>query len=174
MSKLDQMQADLVNTICLLEKYFLPAFFDIMIHLPVHLVREVKLCGPVYLRWMYPFERQMKILKDYVRNRDKPEGCIAESYIAEEAIEFCIEYLSEVDAIGIPPKKYRSDVGLPLPGGCVVRIDRKLWVQAHRYVLENTNEVQPYIMLVTISFILYILVIFSVIVIIILISSLIS
>ena len=71
-------------------------------------------------------------------------------------------------------KKYRSDVGLPLPGGCVVRIDRKLWVQAHRYVLENTNEVQPYIMLVTISFILYILVIFSVIVIIILISSLIS
>ena len=163
-----------MNIICLLEKYFLPAFFDIMIHLPVHLVREVKLCGPVYLRWMYPFKRQMKILKDYVRNRDKPEGCIAESYIAEEAIEFCIEYLSEVDAIGIPPKKYRSDVGLPLPGGCVVRIDRKLWVQAHRYVLENTNEVQPYIMLVTISFILYILVIFSVIVIIILISSLIS
>ncbi|XP_052291954.1 uncharacterized protein LOC127900771 [Citrus sinensis] len=136
-SKLDQMQADLVNTICLLEKYFLPAFFDIMIHLPVHLVREVKLCGPIYLRWMYPFERQMKILKDYVRNRDKPEGCIAESYIAEEAIEFCIEYLSEVDAIGIPPKKYRSDVGLPLPGGCVVRINRKLWVQAHRYDEHN-------------------------------------
>ncbi|XP_052297002.1 uncharacterized protein LOC127902216 [Citrus sinensis] len=144
-SKLDQMQADLVNTICLLEKYFSPAFFDIMIHLPVHLVREVKLCGPVYLRWMYPFERQMKILKDYVRNRDKPEGCIAESYIAEEVIEFCIEYLSEVDAIGIPPKNYRSNVGLPLLGGCVVKIDRKLWVQAHRYVLKNTNEVQPYI-----------------------------
>ena len=83
----------------MLEKYFLPAFFDIMIHLPVHLVREVKLCGPVYLRWIYPFERQMKILKDYVRNRDKPEGCIAESYIAEEAIEVCIEYLYEVDAM---------------------------------------------------------------------------
>ena len=65
-SKLDQMQVNLVNSLCLLEKYFLPAFFDIMIHLPVHLVGSVKLCGPVYLRWKYPFEREMKILKDYV------------------------------------------------------------------------------------------------------------
>ncbi|KAL6334469.1 hypothetical protein AAG906_016009 [Vitis piasezkii] len=28
----------------------------------------VRLCGPVYLRWMYPFERFMKVLKGYVQN----------------------------------------------------------------------------------------------------------
>ena len=88
-SALDKLQNDLVVTLCLLEKYFPPSFFDIMLHLTVHLVREVRLCGPVYLRWMYPFERFMKVLKGYVRNRNRPEGCIVECYIAEEAIEFC-------------------------------------------------------------------------------------
>lgn len=62
---LDSLQSELVMTLCLLEKSFSPAFFDITIHLCVHLVREVKLCGPVYLRWMYPFERYMKVLKGY-------------------------------------------------------------------------------------------------------------
>jgi hypothetical protein len=61
--KLKKMQSDLVETVCELEKFFPPSFFDIMIHLSVHLVREVELCGPVFFRWMYPFERYMKTLK---------------------------------------------------------------------------------------------------------------
>ncbi|CAL9018480.1 unnamed protein product, partial [Prunus brigantina] len=88
-SNLDKLEEDVVVTLCLLEKYFPPSFFDIMVHLVVHLVREVRLCGPVYFRWMYPFERYMKVLKGYVQNRTRPEGCIAERYIAEEAVEFC-------------------------------------------------------------------------------------
>lgn len=47
-AKLDKIQSDIVITLCLLEKYFPPSFFDIMIHLTVHLVREVRLCGPVH------------------------------------------------------------------------------------------------------------------------------
>ncbi|GJR05846.1 reverse transcriptase domain-containing protein [Tanacetum coccineum] len=35
------MQEELVVTLCLLEKFFPPSFFDIMIHLTVHLTREV-------------------------------------------------------------------------------------------------------------------------------------
>jgi hypothetical protein len=147
--KLDEIQKDLVITLCLLEKFFLPSFFDIMVHLTVHLVKEVRLCGPVHFRWMYPFERYMKVLKGYVRNRNCPEGCIAESYIAEEAVEFCTEYLSGVDAVGIPSSKNMTtddpENGRPLSGGHVVTIDREQWEQAHRYVLENTNDVQPYI-----------------------------
>ena len=54
---LDELQNEIVVTLCLFEKYFPPSFFDIMVHLTVHLVREVRLCGPVYFRWMYPFER---------------------------------------------------------------------------------------------------------------------
>ncbi|XP_024042746.1 uncharacterized protein LOC112099565 [Citrus clementina] len=146
---LDQLQADVVETVCSLEMYFLPAFFDVMVYLMVHLVREVKLCGPIYLRWMYPFERDMKKLKGYVRNRNRPEGCIAEAYIAEEAVEFCSEYLSGVDAVGLPSRKNAtydySDMGYPLLGGKLETVPFHQWQQAHLYVLANTNDVQPYI-----------------------------
>ncbi|CAL9024339.1 unnamed protein product [Prunus brigantina] len=52
--------------------------------------------------WMYPFERYMKVLKGYVQNRTRPEGCIAKQYIAEEAVEFCTKHLSEVNTVGVP------------------------------------------------------------------------
>ncbi|KAE9604361.1 hypothetical protein Lalb_Chr11g0070811 [Lupinus albus] len=66
-----------------LEMYFTRSFFGIMVHLSIHLVREIQLCGPCYMRWMYPFERYMKTLKGYVKNRSRPEGCIVERYIVE-------------------------------------------------------------------------------------------
>ncbi len=47
-------------TFCLLEKKIPPYFFNIMTHLLVHLMVEVKLCGPVHTQWMYPMERYMK------------------------------------------------------------------------------------------------------------------
>nr|GEU94990.1 hypothetical protein [Tanacetum cinerariifolium] len=40
--------------------------------------REVKLCGPICFRYMYPFERCMKVIKGHVQNRNNLEGCIAE------------------------------------------------------------------------------------------------
>ncbi|KAK6786213.1 hypothetical protein RDI58_014738 [Solanum bulbocastanum] len=40
-----------------LEKILPPGFFDVMEHLPIHLVHEALLGGPVQYRWMYPFER---------------------------------------------------------------------------------------------------------------------
>ncbi|GJY97245.1 hypothetical protein Tco_0514155 [Tanacetum coccineum] len=45
--------------------------------------------------WMFPFERYMKKLKNYVRNKAKPEGSIAEGYVAEEALTFCSRYLKD-------------------------------------------------------------------------------
>ncbi|KAI5327463.1 hypothetical protein L3X38_026859 [Prunus dulcis] len=125
-SKLDKLEEDVVVTLCLLEKYFPPSFFDIMVHLVVHLVREVRLCGPVYFRWMYPFERYMKVLKGYVQNRTRPEGCIAERYIAEEAVEFYTQHLSDVSTVGVPSSQ-KMGVSKPL-SGCT-----------------NTEEVLPYI-----------------------------
>ncbi|GJU04078.1 putative reverse transcriptase domain-containing protein [Tanacetum coccineum] len=40
LQELDKLQLELVVTLCLLEKFFPPSFFDIMIHLTVHLTRE--------------------------------------------------------------------------------------------------------------------------------------
>ncbi|KAL0551848.1 hypothetical protein IC582_010937 [Cucumis melo] len=135
---------------CLLEKYFPPSFFTIMMHLTVHIVREVKLCGPVYLRWMYSFERYMKVLKNYVRNRNCPEGCIAESYIVEEAIKFCSDFLSGVDPVGLGIDRLdtsldNSSFGRPLSVGVSFKPEQGLLYQAHRYVLANTIDVQPYL-----------------------------
>ena len=85
-----------------------------------------------------------QVTEDFFLNR--PEGCIAECYIAEEAIEFCTKYLSNVDAIGIPiSANIDQKVGAPILGGQVVTIDSNLWLHAHHYVLENTTIVQPYI-----------------------------
>ena len=53
---LDELEKNIVEILCLLEKYFPPSFFDILVYLIIHLVSEVRQCGPVYFRWMYPFE----------------------------------------------------------------------------------------------------------------------
>ena len=61
--ELDKLQENIILTLCELETYFPPSFFDVTVHLIVHLVDEIKCCGPVFLRNMYPFERFMGILK---------------------------------------------------------------------------------------------------------------
>ncbi|XP_016436993.1 uncharacterized protein LOC107763084 isoform X2 [Nicotiana tabacum] len=75
---LDQLATQIPITLSKIEKIFLPIFFDIMVHLVIHLPREAKLAGPVQYRWMYPIERFLRKLKCYVRNRSRPEGSIAE------------------------------------------------------------------------------------------------
>ena len=52
-----------------------------MIHLPIHLVNEVRLGRPVQNRWMYSTEREMGTFKSYIRNRHFPEGCVAETQV---------------------------------------------------------------------------------------------
>ncbi|KAL0546536.1 hypothetical protein IC582_016447 [Cucumis melo] len=142
-SELDALQEDIVMTLCNLEKYFPPSFFTIMVHLVVHLVREVKLCGPVYLRWMYPFERYMKVLKSFVRNRNRPEGCIAEAQVCEEAVHFCSDFLSGLDEIGLGSLNSREEkqIDRPLSAGTYVRPDMQELKQAHLHILQNTEEV---------------------------------
>ncbi|XP_060963569.1 uncharacterized protein LOC133033047 [Cannabis sativa] len=143
--KLMNLRSEIIEVLCYLEQFFPPSFFDITVHLTVHLVREVKLCGPVYLRWMYPFERYMKMLKGYARNKSRPEGCIVESYIVEETIEFCSDYMSEVTTVGsrltlVDIGTSRENRGVSVCG--VSRADRE---EAHRLVLQNIDEVQLYI-----------------------------
>jgi len=78
-----QMTANSVEIMCLMEMEMPPSFFDIISHLPNHLVEELFICGPVHTRWMYPYECYFKTLKGYVRNYAKPEGSIAQGYQIE-------------------------------------------------------------------------------------------
>ncbi|XP_021846923.2 uncharacterized protein [Spinacia oleracea] len=145
-SKLTSLQSGIIITLCQLEMYFPPSFFDIMVHLTVHLVREIQLCGPAYLRYMYPVERYMKILKDYVMNGSRPEGCIAERYVLEEAIEHCSQFLSSLEAVGIPKPRYSGGIeGKGIMGCKVLTISHDMLNQAHLYVLHNSTEVDSYV-----------------------------
>ena len=56
-SDLHKLDEQIVLILCKLEKIFPPAFFDVMVHLAIHLPREAMLGGPVQYRWMYPIER---------------------------------------------------------------------------------------------------------------------
>ncbi|XP_042432650.1 uncharacterized protein LOC122019228 [Zingiber officinale] len=56
-NRLEALEENIAETLCMLERYFPPAFFTISVHLTIHLAREARLCGPVQFRWMYPFER---------------------------------------------------------------------------------------------------------------------
>ncbi|XP_019179175.1 PREDICTED: uncharacterized protein LOC109174391 [Ipomoea nil] len=122
--KLDELQNGIVVTLSQLEMYFPPSFFDVMVHLVVHLVREIKQCGPAYLRWMYPFER----------------------YIAKEVTEFCTEYLAGVEAIGLSKYRYEGrSAGKGTRGRKVAGMPREDIEEAHLYILHNTSEVEPYL-----------------------------
>nr|CAD40129.2 OSJNBa0061C06.13 [Oryza sativa Japonica Group] len=142
---LDGLQTDTVNTLCHLEMFFPLSFFDIMVHLPVHLVKQTKLCGPAFQREMWPFERYMGVLKSYVCNRAKPEGSIIEGYTTEEAIEFCVNNMSDADPIGVPASRHEGRLsGVGTIGRKRIMPDQASYAQAHYAVLQHMAEVGPY------------------------------
>ena len=88
---LPSLQKDVVQCLVSFELVFPPTFFNIMTHLIVHLVEEIRILGPVFLHNMFPFERFMGVLKKYVHNRARPEGSISKGRETEEVIEFCVD-----------------------------------------------------------------------------------
>ena len=63
---MEKVEEHIVLVLSKLELIFPLAFFDIMVHLVMHLPEEDILGGSVQMRWMYPFERFMKMFKEYV------------------------------------------------------------------------------------------------------------
>ena len=49
-NQLQRLKNDIIITLCKLERLFPPSFFDIMMHLPMHLENEAKIVGPVQYR----------------------------------------------------------------------------------------------------------------------------
>ncbi|XP_056843209.1 uncharacterized protein LOC108820250 [Raphanus sativus] len=150
--KLISMETEFVETMCQLERFFPPALFDIMFHLPIHLSKEARLGGPVHFRWMYPFERYMKTLKAFVKNYARPEACMAEAYLAGECVAFCLEFLK--DSVPVQEAVNRNEdvetdtmvvEGRPLQKGIEVTLSDKDRDIAHRYVLMNMASLDPFL-----------------------------
>ncbi len=96
-AEIPEMERFSAEVVCKLELALPPSFFDGKIHLLLHLVREVAIAGPVHCRWMYWLERNMMVLKSYVRNKARVEGSIAEGYLAYESMVYSANILSTID-----------------------------------------------------------------------------
>ena len=68
-----------------------------MIPRMLHFSEETILSGLVYMQWMYPFERYLKKLKNYVRNVTKLEGSSSKGYVINKALTFCSRYFNDVE-----------------------------------------------------------------------------
>ena len=88
----ERLKKEIPVILCKLEKIYPPSFFDVMMHLPIHLPEEALLRGPVHYGWMFLVERRLGYLKGTVRNKSRPEGSIAETYIVDESLTFVSRY----------------------------------------------------------------------------------
>ena len=110
MSTLEQLQRDIAETLVRLEMYFPPTYFDISLHLLIHLIDQIRALGLMYLHQMFPFKRLMKVFRRYVRNRFRPEGGMVEGWSTKEAIEFCSYYL-DIKRVGVLESRHEGRLG---------------------------------------------------------------
>ena len=99
---------------------------------------------------MYPIERRLGTFKGYVRNRARPEGSIAEAYIAIEVLAFCSKYIETADQLSKEvgednPGLNIFDYSIQVTGKSLQEhkpkdLDKMVW-----YVLNNCHEILPYI-----------------------------
>ena len=154
---LEEQEAKIVLILCKLERIFPPSFFDIMVHLLIHLPYEAKIVGPPQYRWMFPFERKMGTLKGYVKNKARPEGCIAESFIDKECLNFCSMYLNDVDTL-FNKVEHNNEMmdsdgeisifsckGRPLGSPKAHGLSENELEKIHTYILNNCDEIKELI-----------------------------
>ena len=82
-----------IKTLCMIENTFPTSILTIQSHLLVHLVDEVGVAGVVNMRWMFYLERFMKILKDFVCQKVRPEGNMAKGWLVQESCVWNLECL---------------------------------------------------------------------------------
>ena len=94
-----------------------------------------------------------------MRNRSRPEGSIAEGYLAEECLTFCSRYLHGVETRSTrAPRNYDdgtietnqmslifSRPGRALGKETSINLKHDAGGQMHRYILFNCTEVAPFL-----------------------------
>ncbi len=143
------LREDATITMCMLEMTMPPSFFDIMVHLILHLVDELDMCGLVHTRWMYCVERLNKILKGYVWNMVQLKASMATRYLMDETLGLNTEYMDQFQ-----PSKRRiwdldeeeSICGEVLEGASIqIELIVTQRNMARNYVFNNTNIMAPWV-----------------------------
>jgi hypothetical protein len=126
--------------------YFPLTFFDIIVHFTTHLIKEIKLLGPVFLHQMYVYERFNDILKSFVRNRSYPEGGMVQTYYIEEAVEWALNYADPSNPIGVLKSCHEGRLkGKGTIGWKAITPDPTLFRCAHFHVLQYMSIVSEYL-----------------------------
>lgn len=95
---------------------------------------------------MYPIERYLGKLKSYVRNRSRPEGSIAEAYLADECVTFCSRFLGSEEAkISTDFERSGQNVRYHIgtrrnKDGKVFQLKDSDWKACHTYTLFNSGN----------------------------------
>jgi hypothetical protein len=140
----EQDMTDAAESLCLLEKTFPPTFMDVMSHLMIHLVEELYICGPVHCRWMYPIERYLKSLKDYVRTYARPEASMAEGYSMSETLGYCTEYMHRFEGtrrrVWDEKEENIMNDEIVQGSGWARDMSTELRAWAHDFVISNSSD----------------------------------
>ena len=76
-----------------------------------------------------------------MHNKTYPEDSITKGYIAEECLAFCSLYFKSVEtAFNRHVRNVEESMGTVVS----ITLDSNSWIQAHRYVLFNCEEVTPF------------------------------
>ena len=73
----------LVEVVCLMEETFPCSNLTMQLHLIVHLVDEIALCGTIHARWMFFLECFIKTLKGFMRKSVGSEGIMDEGWLIQ-------------------------------------------------------------------------------------------
>ncbi|KAK3204716.1 hypothetical protein Dsin_018762 [Dipteronia sinensis] len=93
----------------------------------------------------------MKFLKGFVKNRSRPEGCIVEHYSDEECACHCSGYMKHGAETGVRYTQIHDfenekvTEGRPILQGKSKTMTSEMLKIAHRYVLFNIADCDPYI-----------------------------
>ena len=63
---------------------------------------------------MYPIEKNIQILKSYIRNMNRPERSIAEGYLGQKCMNFYTMYLNKLETRRNQPIRNQDDQCEPI------------------------------------------------------------
>jgi hypothetical protein len=107
---LESLEKSHYETLYFLEMYFPPVFFDISIHFTTHLIKEIKLLGPMFLHQMYAYERFNDMLKSFIRKQAYLNGSMVQEYCTEEAVEWALNYADLSNPIDVPKSHHEESL----------------------------------------------------------------
>jgi hypothetical protein len=106
--ELDELRKEIRVTMRQLEMCFPPLFFDMMEHYMIYLIDQIFVLDPMYMHYMYPYERHMVVMKDHLCKRSHPEGSMIEGYTTKEIIECYADYIKDGKPICVPISRHRG------------------------------------------------------------------